>query len=55
MSSAGLLLRVGAVRAVALAAVAALCVPLFARLCFEEPGLLAALFFVAMGAYLSKK
>ena len=47
VSTAGLLLRVGAVMAVALAAVAALSVPLFARLGFQEPGLLAALFFVA--------
>ena len=55
VSTAGLLLRVGAVMAVALAAVAALSVPLFARLGFQEPGLLAALFFVARGAYLLNK
>ena len=49
VSTAGLLLRVGAVMAVALAAVAALSVPLFARLGFQEPGLLAALFFCGKG------
>ena len=48
VSTAGLLLRVGAV-------MAALSVPLFARLGFQEPGLLAALFFVARGAYLLNK
>ena len=36
-------------------AMAALSVPLFARLGFQEPGLLAALFFVARGAYLLNK
>lgn len=51
VSTAGLLLRVGTVMAVALAAVAALSVPLFARLGFQEPRLLAAVF-VARGAYL---
>lgn len=52
VSSAGLLLRMGAVMAAALAAVAFLSVPLFARLGFQEPALLAALFFVAGGAHL---
>lgn len=52
VSSAGLLLRMGAVMAAALAAVAFLSVPLFTRLGFQEPVLLAALFFVAGGAHL---
>ena len=55
VSTAGLLLRMGAVMAVALAAVAALSVPLFARMGFQEPALLAALFFVAGGAHLLGK
>ena len=55
VSTAGLLLRMGAVMAAALAAVAAISVPLFARLGFQEPELLAALFFVAGGAHLLGK
>ena len=55
ISSAGLLLRMGAVMAAALAAVALLSVPLFARLGFQEPELLAALFFTAGGAHLLGK
>lgn len=52
VSSAGLLLRMGVVMAAALAAVTFLSVPLFTRLGFQEPVLLAALFFVAGGAHL---
>ena len=55
VSSAGLLLRMGAVMAVALAAVAFLSVPLLERMGFQEPELLAALFFVAGGAHLLGK
>ena len=55
ISSAGLLLRMGAVMAAALAAVAAASCPLFDRLGFQEPELLAALFFVAGGAHLLGK
>lgn len=55
ISSAGLLLRMGAVMAAALAAVSAISCPLFVRLGFQEPELLAALFFVAGGAHLLGK
>ena len=55
VSTAGLLLRMGAVMAVALAAVAALSCPLFHRMGFAEPVKLAALFFVAGGAHLLGK
>ena len=55
VSTAGLLARMGAVMAAALAAVAALSVPLFARMGFQEPALLAALFFAAGGAHLLGK
>ena len=55
VSTAGLLLRMGAVMAAALGVVAVLSCPLFARLGFPEPELLAALFFVAGGAYLLGK
>ena len=55
VSTAGLLLRMGAVMAAALAAVAAISAPLFARLGFQQPELLAALFFVAGGAHLLGK
>lgn len=51
----GLLLRMGAVMAAALAAVAAISAPVFARLGFQQPELLAALFFVAGGAHLLGK
>lgn len=52
VSTAGLMLRMGAVMTAALAAVALLSLPLFARLGFQRPELLAALFFVAGGAHL---
>ena len=55
ISTAGLLARTGAVMAAALGAVAALSVPLFARLGFGEPGKLAALFFAAGGVSLLTK
>ena len=55
VSTAGLLLRMGAVMAAALAAVAAISAPVFARLGFQQPELLAALFFVAGGAHLLGK
>ena len=55
VSTAGLLLRMGAVMAAALAAVAAFSVPLFARTGFQQPALLAALFFVAGSAHLLGK
>ena len=51
----GLLLRMGAVMAAALAAVTAISCPLFAGLGFQQPELLAALFFVAGGAHLLGK
>lgn len=51
----GLLLRMGTVMALALAAVTALSCPLFAGLGFQQPELLAALFFVAGGAHLLGK
>ena len=55
ISTAGLLLRMGAVMAVALAAVTALGYFLFIRMGFREPELLAALFLAAGGAHLLGK
>ena len=55
ISTAGLLLRGGAILLLALAAVAAFSVLLFARTGFQEPELLAALFFVAGSAHLLGK
>ena len=55
ISTAGLLLRGGAILLLALAAVAAFSVPLFARTGFQQPALLAALFFVAGSAHLLGK
>lgn len=55
ISTTGLLLRMGAVMAAALAAVTALSCPLFAGLGFQQPELLAALFFTAGGAHLLGK
>ena len=55
ISTAGLLARMALVMAAALGLVAALSVPLFARLGFQRPELLAALFFAAGGAHLLTK